>query len=229
MPASAFIVWDWNCTLLADFDLNVRGSNQILQHFGKPPIDADRFRETFEVPISRFYRNNGVTEEELAEDPEGVQHIYHAYYDSEARHTPLREGGHEVLSDLQAQGLRQLILSNHLVTAIRADLERLGIAPLIPDVLAFAHAGEQAVWSRPKGDRLKAFLEHQNLDPRNGVIIGDTPEETHIARSLGGMVSIAITGGFASEQRLREAQPDYLIHSLEAIPGILRERGMVAP
>ena len=60
--------------------------------------------------------------------------------------------------------------------------------------------------------------------PQQTIIVGDSPEETRIARSLG-LISVAITGGFVSEQRLCAAQPDFLIHSFSEMPAILRDRG----
>jgi len=43
-----------------------------------------------------------------------------------------------------------------------------------------------------------------------------------------GMVSIALTGGVITEQRLRAAKPDHLIHSLHELKPILQERGFAS-
>ena len=59
------------------------------------------------------------------------------------------------------------------------------------------------------------------------MIVGDSVEEIEIAREQG-LISVAITGGCASEDRLRGEKPDYLIHSLHELKPILQERGFAS-
>ena len=58
------------------------------------------------------------------------------------------------------------------------------------------------------------------------MIVGDSIEEIHIAHEQD-LISVAITGGCVSEERLRAGNPDYLIHSLHELKPILQERGFV--
>ena len=69
-------------------------------------------------------------------------------------------------------------------------------------------------------------MQQHNLPPENAIIVGDTPEETHIARDTG-LTSIALTGGFATTERLRAAEPDCLLNSLTEMLPILRARGFM--
>lgn len=79
--------------------------------------------------------------------------------------------------------------------------------------------------STSKGERLHLYMRAYNLNPSSTFIIGDMPVETDIARELG-LISVAITGGFVSETRLRAAQPDYLIEDHHKLLPILQERGV---
>ncbi|WP_247566663.1 hypothetical protein [Bradyrhizobium sp. 151] len=75
-----------------------------------------------------------------------------------------------------------------------------------------------------KGERLRLYMRAYNLNPSSTFIIGDMPLQTDIARDLG-LISVAITGGFVSETRLRAAQPHYLIKDHHKLLPILQERG----
>jgi phosphoglycolate phosphatase-like HAD superfamily hydrolase len=78
-----------------------------------------------------------------------------------------------------------------------------------------------------KGKRLSIYMSEKHIDPKHGIIVGDSIEEIEIGRAEG-MVTVAITGGGAAEQRLRAEKPDYVIHSLHELKPILRERSFVA-
>lgn len=49
------IIWDWNGTLLDDIGASLASVNDMLAMRGKPPIDADYYRECIGVPIIKFY------------------------------------------------------------------------------------------------------------------------------------------------------------------------------
>jgi phosphoglycolate phosphatase-like HAD superfamily hydrolase len=77
-----------------------------------------------------------------------------------------------------------------------------------------------------KSDRLRLYMKNNGLNPAHTFVVGDTVEEIEIAREFG-MGSAAITGGLASEEMLRASNPDYIIHSLDELAPILRQRRFV--
>ncbi|MDR3425315.1 MAG: HAD family hydrolase [Alphaproteobacteria bacterium] len=218
-----FIVWDWNGTLIEDTPLCVACFNAILVHGGKKQIDILRYQNTFEVPIQKFYLKNGYSESELSQAMDAFQHIFHDSYDRGILSVGFREGAKETLQTTHEHNVRHIILSNHLIPSIENHLNRMDAKHFFWRILAHANREAQKTWSS-KGEHIKEFMRHHGLRPENGLIIGDTPEETHIARQTG-LTSIAITGGFATEERLHEVKPDYVIDSLNEMPSILSARG----
>ena len=97
-----------------------------------------------------------------------------------------------------------------MLEPIDRQINRLKVAPFITKILANA-SRERQFHDGSKGERLRHYLANNGLEPRQTIIVGDSPEETYIARSLG-LISVAITGGFVSEQ----------------LPAILHERGFTA-
>jgi len=227
MNSSAkFIVWDWNGTLFDDFDAMLTCNNIIFERFGHAPSTPDTYRQHYEIPFSALLRNQGFKDDEVAALDELSKEIFHDQYEPHAASINLREGAEELLRDASKYGIQSLILSNHLVEPIRAQLKRLKIDHLFAEVLAYANRGVQ-FRDMTKGEKLRHYMKNQPVRAGNTLIVGDSTEEIEIARTQG-LISVAITGGCVSEARLRAEKPDYVIHSMRDLKPILQERGFVS-
>lgn len=226
MSAGKLVVFDWNGTLIDDVDLVQGAANVILKHFGRAPVGLARFQECFDAPIARFYENLGFLAHELGEVLERTQDIFHDYYEERAIAAPLRDGAAQLLQSVKRTPGMTIILSNHIQEPIRLQLGRFGVEKHIDHVLAYESRATQFK-HETKGQKLKRFMEENKVAPGNAVIIGDTPEEAHIAHEYG-MTGILITGGYASEDRLRAARPHHLVHDFAELHAVLREREFTA-
>ncbi|EIG58982.1 MULTISPECIES: HAD family hydrolase [Bradyrhizobium] len=217
------LVFDWNGTLLDDAYALLETTNAILDRFGRTTIDMKTLREHCDVPLSLLYRSLGLSRDELATVDRDGSAMFHDAYEALAGRADLREGARRVLELARREGASSIIVSNHIVDPLRYQLRRLGINDCIDDVLAFESRDTQYK-STSKGERLRLYMQKNNLKPASTFIIGDMPIETDIARNLG-LISIAITGGFVSEARLQAAHPDYTINNLHELLPILRSYG----
>lgn len=220
------IVFDWNSTLFDDVGALLAAHNIVLGHFGYAPIDLPTYQDYYEVPFEKLLLNHGLPENEVERIIEASKEIFHDHYEPRASAVGLREGSDAILRHAEQNGVRIYILSNHLVEPIRAQLRRLEIEQLFLEVLAYP-SREMQFKDMTKGERLRRFMAQNGMDAAQTIIVGDSVEEIHIAKDLG-LISVAITGGCASEERLRAEKPDYLIHSLHELKPILRERGFVS-
>ncbi|WOH80158.1 HAD hydrolase-like protein [Bradyrhizobium sp. BEA-2-5] len=217
------LVFDWNGTLLDDSYALLQTTNAILTHFGHATIDMNTFREHCDVPLSLLYRRLGMSEDEVTALDRDGNALFHDIYEPLADNSDLREGARRVLELAHQEAASSIIVSNHIVDPLRSQLRRLGIDDYINDVLAFENRTTQYK-SMSKGERLRLYMQKNNLKPASTFIIGDMPVETDIARNLG-LVSISITGGFVSESRLRAASPDYTINNHHELLPILQRHG----
>lgn len=213
------VVFDWNGTLIADAASALRGVNAVMRHLGHATTNMAGFRRHFDVPVKRLYEGLGCTEEQLEDHAPVIQRVFFDTYNPLSRATRLRQGARTILRQLREMESETLILSNHSRPDIEAHARRLGILEHVDAVLAHEVFGP-AYHTRGKGERLTTYWGAWR--PALGLIIGDSPEEVHIGRTLG-LVTVAITDGFSSTTRLRAARPDHLIRSLTALPAILRQ------
>jgi HAD superfamily hydrolase (TIGR01509 family) len=76
------------------------------------------------------------------------------------------------------------------------------------------------VRKKPHPEPLRLALRQMNLDPSACVYVGDAPQDVQMARRAG-VRAIGVLGPFPTEKRLRAARPEFLINSLEELPGVL--------
>lgn len=215
------VVFDWNGTLLADTRVSCTAVNHILKHLGKEPVTLERFRETAAIPAFDFYAQNGCTYAELESTREECAAIFHKVYEEGAAGCRSRRGSRRILHWINSMGGASLLLSNHTMTGIEAQLARLGFTQYITAVLAHTDLGI-ASHKRTKQTRLENFLKARNWQNIPMILVGDGPEEMEIAKTLGAY-SAAVTGGNYSEKRLRRLNPDFVIHSITELQAILEE------
>ena len=220
------IVFDWNGTLFDDFDALHGCTNKMLADEGLAPVEVEHFRQHYNVPFERFYHGMGFAPAQVERLMALETSTFHDHYEPCAAQSPLRAGAKEILSLAHQNGVQSLILSNHLVDPIRVQLKRLSIEQYFMEVLAYANRATQ-FRDMTKGERLRHFMADHSMTENTTLIIGDSVEEIEIAREQG-LISVAITGGCVSEQRLRGAHPDYVIHSLHDLKLILHERGFMS-
>ncbi|MDL2409138.1 HAD hydrolase-like protein [Rhizobium calliandrae] len=217
------LVFDWNGTLLDDAYAVLQTTNIILNRFGHAPINIDAFRKHCDVPFSLLYRRLGMSEDDVAAVDRDGSAIFHETYEPLAGKADLREGARAILELARREAALAIIVSNHIVAPLRCQLQRLGIDKYINDVLAFESRTTQYK-SMSKGERLRLYMQENDIKPESTFIIGDMPVETEIARQLG-LVSVSITGGFVSEARLRAAHPDHMINNHHELLPILQGHG----
>ncbi|MCP3392129.1 HAD hydrolase-like protein [Bradyrhizobium sp. CCGB12] len=218
------LVFDWNGTLLDDSDALLQTANIILGRLGRAAIDVKTFRDSFDVPLSAFFRNLGMSDRDIETVDRDDCAMFHDTYEPLADKAVMRGGARCILETAREQGVSSIIVSNHILDPLRNQLRRHGIDDCITEVLAFESRATQFK-SMSKGERLRRYMQAYNLNPSSTVIVGDMPVETDIARDLG-LISIAITGGCVSASRLQAAQPDYLIEDHHTLMTILQDRGL---
>lgn len=222
---SPLFAFDWNGTLLADARLTWKSTCALLNTLGHETISWQKYRDAYEIPINRFYQNIGLEFHPNAPHWQRARDVFYENYLSLSATARLRRGAREALMTLKKNGARTAIISNHVVPDIMSHLERLKIADLVDDVLAY-ESFERHFDGHTKQQRLHGYMEKHRLAPQDVTIIGDTEEEIIIAHQLG-LTGMAITDGHMSTPRLQAARPHYLISHLREVVDVARQRGHI--
>lgn len=164
----------------------------------KEKIDAD----TFTALRKRFY--------ELLEEMEVKA----------AREVTLYPGAVETLRKLRGLGLKIGIVTNNGRSGTELTLKRYELGGFFDAVVTRDDCEEM----KPDGGPVRKVLAEMGVPPEDAILVGDSVMDILAARAVG-LPSVAVaTGPFPSE-RLLQAEPDYLLGSVNDLPVLIEQLG----
>lgn len=172
------ILWDWNGTLLDDFELCVRTINSILADEGLPRIDRGEYRRQFCFPVRTYYHNVGLPVDE--ENFDRLAKLFIARYQPASAACGLSNGAESAVRALDAAGIVQTVLSASRADLLAAQVARTGLAPCFRELL-----GLSDIRASSKLDIGAAYKRRERLDGSSVLLVGDTYHDFEVARRLG--------------------------------------------
>lgn len=216
------IAFDWNGTLLSDANIVVKVEKVILKNFGMQPISLKRFQETFKVPIIKYWTAIGFSSQNFLKNSTKIDKLFQDNYEPLADKARTRSGSREVLLWLKQNNIESSVYSNHTTPNIHRQLKRLKLDSLITEVLA-RHLGDIThMHKNSKEEKLFNYVKKHKFKPREVVSVGDTEEEIDVGKKFG-YHTVAITGGYNSQSRLKKSKPDFLIHNMLELKKIVQK------
>jgi len=219
------VAFDWNGTILSDTVACLVGDDAALISLGYKPISMRKFRETFEIPLVKFYSKIGVDMNIPKKRFEASEEAFHKTYEARAAKARTRAGARDLFKWLKKNNVPAIIFSNHIAERITDHLKRLKIEHYFDTLIGNTRTNE-LILKKSKGEKLKAYLDSKKINHKDVLIIGDTVEEIEIAYELGA-ISVALTHGYNTTSRLKAAKPDYLLGDLRQIERIIAESNKV--
>lgn len=215
------IVWDWNGTLLDDFDITVRAANAACGALGAGPFDPETYRCSFTRPVRLFYERllaRPMTDAEW----DTIADAYHTHYLRFLPEARLRDGAEQVLASLAEAGVTHSLLSMTVHDELMDVVGTLGIAESFLAVegvrrQARAETKHQAL------ERHIAELQRRHAEPLRAddvLLIGDTLDDHDAATAFGAACVLLADGSYDPEHARRLGLP--LASSL----GAAAERGL---
>ncbi|MFD0631375.1 HAD family hydrolase [Catenulispora yoronensis] len=99
------LVWDWNGTVLNDFEIILRSTNDSFGDHGLAPITAEQYRTQIKMPIRSFYADI-LGHEPTDEEWEGLDSTFHKYYVAYERQARLSDGLPDLFRDWAGRATR---------------------------------------------------------------------------------------------------------------------------
>ncbi len=193
------VIWDWNGTLLCDVDLVWQILIDKLTSEGSQPLPLEDYRKIFAFPVKNFYRQIGISHENL-EDWNG---FFHKAYDERYKtHAELYSGTQELLKSLQEAGKQSSILSAAEQVHLKEAVEHFEIDSYMTHI--FGLSGRMAEGKVQRGHEL---LNHWAIDPKKTVIVGDTLHDAEVGKAMGINVLLVADGHQAYERLLQAGCP----------------------
>jgi len=184
------LVWDWNGTLLDDFDLTIAATNAAFHASGGPNVTGDEHRRRFRRPIAEYYAEvlgRPVDEAEFA----AMDTRFHSEYHRMLATCRLAAGAAEALAAWSgSQSLLSMWFHEQLVPFVAG----FGLA----DRFVRIDGLREATGGGNKAEHLVRHLAALRLDGADCVLIGDTLDDADAAAAVGAgcvLVSYGYTDG----------------------------------
>ncbi|MFD9291273.1 HAD family hydrolase [Streptomyces sp. NPDC060030] len=193
------LVWDWNGTLLDDIHAVLGATNAAFAEVDLAPLTLEQYRETYCVPIPKFYERLMGRLPTPAEW-ERMDGLFHRHYTDQRAACGLTEGVEELLARWLRGGRSQSLLSMY------------GHEHLVPVVRGYGIEGHFVrVDGRtgPSGGSKALHMERHfevlgGIAPESAVVIGDAVDDAVAAAHVGAR-AVLYTGGSHSRSSLEAA------------------------
>lgn len=189
------VVWDWNGTLLDDRLCCLGVMNRILARRSLPLIPSlDAYREIFTFPVRDYYVLAGLDFD--LEDFEDLAEEYMSDYRQSSRSCGLLPGAVQVLDELNALGIMQVVAS----ASRQDDLER-QITEQGLDGKFHAVLGVSDQLGGGKAGLAQKYLAVNHIAPADTQFVGDSIHDWEVASAMG-CRCVLIANGHQSRARL---------------------------
>ncbi len=204
----SLVIFDLDGTLIDAFEDIALAANLIRARNNLPPMSVEDVK--LHVGHGARYLVEGVLASKDAahvdENLEALVGFYETMPDSKAR---VYDGVVETLQRLQAASIRTAIASNKPHSVAEKVVEKLGLNPYFDLV----HGQSDNIRRKPAPDLLYRIMRDAGVPGERALMVGDSDIDIECAKAAGIRVA-AVSYGQHSAQRLSQAMPDFMLHSM---------------
>lgn len=204
------IIFDWSGVINDDLLTVYKTIMEMFKKFGVEEISLEEFKKTWEQPYMHFYNKYGIFDRSSREEEKVV---YGAMYNSMLSKYPVKPHPHikDTLQKLKKAGINMIVISSNFQETLLSDIEEFGLQGLFNEINSDVH---------DKAEDIQKTIQRNNFNPEETIFIGDTAHEVEAGKSAGTKTG-AVTWGYNNEDKLRVANPDYIIHNLKELESVV--------
>jgi phosphoglycolate phosphatase len=215
------VVFDLDGTIVK-FNIDFRAVRAEVRSFlikeGMPASVLSLNESIFEMlkKMEIFMKNNGKSTAKIEEVRRKALAIAEKYELEAAKTTSLQPGITEVLKTLRDTGLKIGVCTVNSQKSVDHILKKFGIAKFFDTVIT-----RDAVLNvKPNTEHLEAALKVLGVNPKEALVIGDSPADMRCAKELGA-IAVALPAGISTQKELIDAGANYIITAITDIPTLV--------
>jgi len=199
------IIFDWSGTLSDDFSPVYKASKLVFQKLGHPGLTEQEFKSEFQLPVIKFYKQYfpDLTRETSFD-------LFIEEFNKQDKPI-IYKGVRELIEVLYNKGINMIILSSHPQPNIEQEAKDYQIFPYLKQIYGGVIDKTQAIQN---------ILINNNFKSNETAFVGDMIHDIEAGKE-GKVKTIAITWGYDSPEKLKTANPDFIIKSIEEIESII--------
>ena len=207
-PCLRGVLFDWDGTLIDSYHADTSAYLAMFEEMGIP-WGIKELEQHYSPNWYQVYRAAKLPRK-LWDD---ADRLWRAHY---AKHEPkLISGAQRVLKAIRAKHVLGLVTSGDRDRVVR-QLREFRLTRLFATRVCSGDTRRK----KPHPEPLRLALRQMELEAACCVYVGDAPQDVEMAQRAG-VRAIGVLGPFPTEKRLRAARPEFLLASLEELPGVL--------
>jgi len=208
MKPISLLIFDLDGTLVDTLEDIAASVNHTLARLGRNPISRDAVRQFVGDGIEALMARSLAGRTDCL--PEAVVLYREHHRKNLVVHSAVYPAVRETLEHFRA--LPMAVISNKTMEFVTPLIERLGIAHYLKMVIG----ADCGLPLKPAPDSVKRVMDECGVPKERAAIVGDGTTDVRAGKAAG-IITCSVTYGFRSEDELRKAGPDYVIHSLSEL------------
>ena len=199
------VLFDWDGTL-ADSHGSLFAANAAVMRAFRLPFDEELYRRHYAADWRVMYERLGLRDDQIHE----ANQLWEAAYDG-IESTELFPGVSDALARLDGLGIPLGVVTAGPSPIVGPQIERLGLAPLLP-VRVY---GDDLLEQKPDPAPLRLALHRLGFDghPSTVAYLGDAPDDMRMARAIG-VHAIGVPSRLSALADLFEAGAEDIVRSV---------------
>ncbi|MEM1563610.1 MAG: HAD family hydrolase [Candidatus Bathyarchaeia archaeon] len=165
-----------------------------------------------------FMKNNGKPAKKIEEVRRKALAIAEKYELEAAKTTSLQPGVKEILKTLKDMDLKIGVCTVNSQKSVEHILKKFGISMFF-DAVTPRDAVKNV---KPNTEHLAATFEALNVNPKEALVVGDSPADMKCAKELGA-IAVALPTGMSTPKDLADAGANYIITTITDIPTLIEQ------
>jgi len=201
------IIFDWSGTLSDDLTPVHAATNKVFKRLGLRALTLEEYKQEFVLPYMDFYKKfTDASKEKI--DEFFLEEIFRV---EKPKPFPKVK---QLLEFLKKKKVKMIVLSAHPSKKLERELKEYGFQGFFHEVNGSVHDKIEAV---------KKIMERNGFKPDETAYVGDMDYDIEVGKKIG-IVTIAVSWGYNSKERLTNKKPDFLVDKVREIKKLITKK-----
>jgi phosphoglycolate phosphatase-like HAD superfamily hydrolase len=212
-PEELVVAFDWSGTISNDLPITMESVNNIMRHFGRPPVSRQEYTARFGADLQAIYRTWGIY------DFNEVNRVHSAFLKNAPRPTPI-PGAIEAICETSRNVRRAVVFSAHPSEEIIKDIKDWGLGGYIDNVFGGV--------SKSSDEDFARMLKETGAARNALLFVGDTTADIDAAKRNFAKSAVVVNPKYCYQEieRVRSHNPraDFYLNDISMLIDLLRRK-----